>query len=676
MSLQFREFKSLIKEIPVGKQLPDAVYIHESAIDTLPKALGRHIAKAIISLSLEDEIWNVIKFSKRDHKITLLHYPAFFEDAYPALDSSYTIDLEKSSCRKTTYRNSENPPILHRKETFLKPSHPQVSVFREITEEGERAGLYENPKTIGFKKNWGRLISRKGYILNKNGRLIPKCNQELKETTAPVQDKTIDRHLTAIDRNKLSAPMQLLARHDYFNGEFSVLDYGCGKGDDIRELEMHGIDVSGWDPVHRKDGNRTDADIVNLGYVINVIEDRAERDQALKDAYTYTQKLLCVSVMLGSEAIASHFTPYKDGVITQRNTFQKYFSQSEFRSYLETTLDEIVVAAGPGIFLVFKDKDEEQLFLSSRQRVKRKWQHLTQKEKSTKRSVSSEKLVEKHKFLFDNFWKVCLELGRIPANDEFELSVDLRRVAGSHKKAFDALINLYEDNDFQQSKRNRRDDLLVYLALGLFEKRKPYTHMPESLKRDLKVHFSTYNDALVHATKLLFSVGDEENIEQACKKSYGALNCGLLAEGHSFTFHASLISRLPPVLRVYLGCGEQIYGEYQNIDLIKIHTQSGKISLMRYKNFENSLLPKLTLRIKIKLHQRDIDFFDYTEGYEPQLLYLKSRYLPASHPRYSLQAKFDRKLESLNLFDFSGFGPDSGSFFNTLARKNISLARL
>ena len=677
MTLEFREFKLLVKKIPVGKQLPDAVYIHESAIDTLPKSLGRHIAEAVIGHGLENQSWNVIKFFKRDHKITLLNYPAFFKDAYPALDCSYTIDLEKSSFRKTTYQYSENPPILHRKETFLKPEHPLASTFREITEEGERAGLYRSPKTIGFKKNWERLISRKGYALDKNGRLIPKSNRRTEEAAFTfTYDKAIDRHLTAIDRNKLSAPMQLLARHNYFNGEFTVLDYGCGKGDDVRELEMHGIDVVGWDPVHRAEGNKASADIVNLGYVINVIEDRAERDTALKDAYAHTKRLLCVSVMLGSESIVSQFMPYKDGVITKRNTFQKYFTQSELRSYLETTLNDDVVAAGPGIFLVFKDKSEEQLFLSSRQKIRRKWQYLKRKEIRTKCSISSEKLIEKNKFLFDNFWQTCLELGRIPANDEFELSTDLRRVAGSHKKAIDALINQFGDNDFQLARQSRKDDLLVYFALGLFEKRKPYMHMPESLKRDLKVHFGTYSDALEQATKLLFSVGHTENIEQACKENYKALGSGTLTEGHSFMFHASLASKLSPILRVYLGCGERIYGEYQNIDLIKIHTQSGKISLMHYKNFDSSLLPELAQRIKIKLHQRDIDFFDYTEGFEPQLLYLKSRYLPENHPKYNLQTKFDRNLESLELFNFTGYGPDRDSFYRKLISSNISLRSL
>ena len=242
--LEFREFKSLVKEFPVGKQLLDALYIHESAIDVLPKNLGRHIAKTIIDLGLEDEDWNIIKFSRRDHKITLLHYPSFFEEAYPALAYSYTIDLEKHSCRKTNYRDSDNPPILHRKETFLKPDHPQIPVFQEITEEGERAGLFERPRLIGFKRNWERLIQRKGYALDKNGRLVPICSQQPSRALAPAFNQAIERHRTA-DRHKLSAPMQFLACHNYFNGDFSVFDYGCGKGDDLRELEMHGVDVLG-----------------------------------------------------------------------------------------------------------------------------------------------------------------------------------------------------------------------------------------------------------------------------------------------------------------------------------------------------------------------------------------------------------------------------------------------
>ena len=150
-----------------------------------------------------------------------------------------------------------------------------MPLFRKITEEGEKVGLYANSRSIGFKKSWERLISRKGYVLNEQGRLKPKASAETVGVRSPANGEVrVERHLTAIDRDKLSAPMQALARHNYLDGEYSVFDYGCGKGDDVRELEAHGIEVAFWDPVYHADRAKKHADIVNLGYVINVIEER------------------------------------------------------------------------------------------------------------------------------------------------------------------------------------------------------------------------------------------------------------------------------------------------------------------------------------------------------------------------------------------------------------------
>ena len=86
--------------------------------------------------------------------------------------------------------------------------------------------------------------------------------------------------------------MQALARHNYLNDDYSVLDYGCGKGDDVRELEAHGIDVTGWDPVHRPNEEYSNRDIVNLGFVLNVIEDRQERTETLINAWKHADKII------------------------------------------------------------------------------------------------------------------------------------------------------------------------------------------------------------------------------------------------------------------------------------------------------------------------------------------------------------------------------------------------
>lgn len=659
--------------IPAGKQLPDAVYLHESALHLLPPVLGAQLARTVVDMALDDKGWNIVKFFKRDHKITLLNYPGFFHDAYPALDHAYTIDLEKGTYRESDYSRSDNPPILHRKETFLAPDHHAVPLFREITLEGEEAGLYENARSIGFKRSWERLIARKGYMLAA-GRLVKINEVRAKDSTAVHTEQiTVDRHLTAINRDRLSAPMQVLARHDYLSGDYSVFDYGCGKGDDVRELEAHGIDVAGWDPVHRPDGDKRPADIVNLGYVINVIEDRTERSRVLEDAYRHARQALLVSAMLGSESITSRFRPYKDGVVTSRNTFQKYYTQAELRDYIESTLDENAIASGPGVFLVFKDKLEEQLFLSERQRVRRTWTPLTTRERTALEPRVTKELIQRHLALFDDFWQVCLDLGRIPANPEFEFSDRIRHVSGSHRKAFDALTEHHGQELFSRAQEARRGDLLVYFALGLFGRRKPYTHMPESLKRDVKAFFGTYKDALTESRELLFSVGNPANVAQACNEAYQHLGCGELAEGHSLTIHRAYLIELPPILRVYIGCATQLHGDIDDIDLIKIHMTSGKVSLMKYDDFEGRALPELIERIKIKLRGQEIDFFAYTGEYEPQPLYMKSKYLRPDFLRYEQQRQFDYQLAALDLFDFSGFGPKRGDFYDILSQNNYRI---
>ena len=79
-----------------------------------------------------------------------------------------------------------------------------------------------------------------------------------------------------MSRTALSKPLQQ-AFTDGLLDDSSVFDFGCGRGDDIRTLTALGIDAAGWDPAHSPDSERRHAKVVNLGYVVNVIEDRAER---------------------------------------------------------------------------------------------------------------------------------------------------------------------------------------------------------------------------------------------------------------------------------------------------------------------------------------------------------------------------------------------------------------
>lgn len=405
-----------------------------------------------------------------------------------------------------------------------------------------------------------------------------------------------------------------------------------------------------------------------------MIEERKERERALKDAFAHAEKILAVSAMLASDGTVGQFTPYKDGVITKRNTFQKYYSQFELRSYIETTLKTNAIAVSPGIFFVFKDELEEQTFLSERQHIRRDWQQFTQREHvAPPISIDRQSLLQRHRELFDDFWRTCLDLGRVPANAEFEFSERLRAVAGSHAKAFQIIIEQNGTEPFQRAQSACKGDLLVYFALGLFSKRKPYSHMPAGLKRDIKAFFSDYGGAVNEATNLLFSVGKSENIVSACEEAHSNLSCGLLEPKHSLTIHRSLIDQLPPILRVYAGCATQLYGDTEAVDLVKLHMTSGKVSLMKYDDFEDKPIPEMIQRIKVNLREQEIHVFDYSGFYTPHPLYFKSRLIPQGFTDYEKQVAFDKKLAALDCFDFSGFGPSRDELYAELSHLGLTI---
>lgn len=144
--MEFIDYKKLVQSIQFGKKLPDAIYLHQSLIKELPISLNEYLQGIINKLEISQKQWNILKLSKTNHQCSLLNYPDFFTYAYPALHTSYTINLEKQSVRKSNYRESTNPPILHRKETLISFDHKDITNFLEITREGEAIGLYENTK--------------------------------------------------------------------------------------------------------------------------------------------------------------------------------------------------------------------------------------------------------------------------------------------------------------------------------------------------------------------------------------------------------------------------------------------------------------------------------------------------------------------------------------------------
>ncbi len=108
----------------------------------------------------------IIKFRADKPKVSYLYYPDFDIDAHPALHSSMQANLSSLYVDFRDYSSSENPPILHRKETFVDKTYPNYEKFAKLTAQEEKHDLLSNPISIGTRKNWQeRLDDKKIQIM-------------------------------------------------------------------------------------------------------------------------------------------------------------------------------------------------------------------------------------------------------------------------------------------------------------------------------------------------------------------------------------------------------------------------------------------------------------------------------------------------------------------------------
>ena len=139
-------------------------------------------------------------------------------------------------------------------------------------------------------------------------------------------------------------------------------------------------------------------------------------------------------------------SPYRDGFVTSRNTFQKYFAQSELKDYIEQVLQRNAFMVGPGIALVFASSEAEQRFSAGRYRRKNVALRLlvtraakpvkpkivrepkTREERPARLSQVDRKFAAA-KPLLDTLWATTLDLGRIPEADE-DQSDEMTNVLG------------------------------------------------------------------------------------------------------------------------------------------------------------------------------------------------------------------------------------------------------
>jgi DNA phosphorothioation-associated putative methyltransferase len=114
----------------------------------------------------------------------------------------------------------------------------------------------------------------------------------------------------------------------------TLFDYGCGRGFDVQFLLDAGVEATGWDPAFAPSMPKTPADVVNLGYVVNVIEDPIQRVDALKSAWSLAGRVLVVAGRLTSEARPSGFVPFADGELTNRGHSRSSMNSTNYATGL------------------------------------------------------------------------------------------------------------------------------------------------------------------------------------------------------------------------------------------------------------------------------------------------------------------------------------------------------
>jgi hypothetical protein len=138
-----------------------------------------------------------------------------------------------------------------------------------------------------------------------------------------------------------------------------ILDYGCGRGDDVRQLINKWYHIKGWEPRTRPELEKLlesmckgmqipkafwpktsdpthpteKVNVVLLSNVINVIEDVKERRETLKKAFFLATESLVITAYGDGKG-----KKWGDGVVTRIGTFQKPYAPLGFQRFIRNTL--------------------------------------------------------------------------------------------------------------------------------------------------------------------------------------------------------------------------------------------------------------------------------------------------------------------------------------------------
>lgn len=375
------------------------------------------------------------------------------------------------------------------------------------------------------------------------------------------------------------------------------------------------------------------SDVVNLGYVINVIENPGEREATLRRAWGLTRRVLLVAARLSAGSRDLEGVPFRDGLRTSTGTFQKLYTQHELRNWIDSTLDARSLAAAPGVFLVFRHPAFEQEWLLRRvQRYRRV-------------APVSRKLLSRHEDLLRPLVEFVSERGRLPRAIELDTREAIEAEFGTLRNAFAVIRRVTGTDPWDRIRDERSQDLLVFLALSRFDRRPRLKDLPEEVRYDVRDLFGSHAAACRQADRLLVELANQDRVRAAAAASPAGKRLPNALYLHSDAFDQTL-----PILRVLNGAARRLIGEVESSTVVKLHLDRPAVSYLEYPDFDTAPHPALRSGYFVRLDRLHCDFRDYSNHANPPILHRKERLLAADDPRRKKFAALTRQEERAGLY--------------------------
>jgi len=459
-------------------------------------------------------------------------------------------------------------------------------------------------------------------------------------------------------RAALSRPVATALADGIITAGATVFDFGCGRGGDVERLDHLGFAATGWDPVHRPQVARAPADIVNLGYVVNVIEDPLERRAALAEAWSLSKRVLVVAGRTIGEDRAPAGIAHGDGLLTARRTFQKLFTHTELGDWITDVLGVRPYAAAPGVFYVFRDDEDALSFLRSRVAVYR-----------PRVRIDPHDEFDAHRHVIQPLLDFMTQHGRSPRAKELtdQQYEDLRGAVGGVARAVRIIRSVTDESFWEEVTVHRRNELLVMLALGRF--RGVNLRSDPTTRLDVRQLFGSEDAAHGEAHRLLLASSDPSiRYVNALASSVGRLS------GTSLYVHTSALAQIPPVLRVLDGCARLLAGASVGVNIVRLSFVKAEVEYRVYDDFDRHAHPELLSSSTVAIGDLDVRWVRFSDPRTRPVLHRKEEFIGPDYPRRPLFAALSRAEERRGLYDDPGAIRTAGEWAATLRSRRLKIS--